>query len=510
MDYETIRTRNGEYSVRVQGKHLHSAYAPVREAVRLREKFRLERNVRVVVVIGEGIPYFSRELAGSFLSLRVIALTFGESPDITERYGTPIERISLDSPTVSDVRRLLRSRLSPVEAMQIQAYLWPVAQECIPDWANTVKKGVLAAVRDGHSELATTASFGKLWIRNAIRRNLVLKERYLANINADTVVALSGGPSVTESLSAIFRYRRGFALLGVSSVAEAASHSGVIPDILVHTDAGFWAKRYHRDLPTVISFRATPPVHPKERPEILFRSGWIGEELALDAQDWPTLGEQPSVAATMLAFADRAVPEGVPFFLSGFDLVSRDLITHARPHPNDRFVHNSSNRLTPEVTIRAERSGMLSDPEPLVWHDGTHAFRTEALKAFQEPLTTLIRSIGKGRPVRHMSNTPIWCVPDDAPGIAQELTVPGKPAVLELQCIRRPSRSERKRHMEATFKRWTDSVVSPDDTASAESLLMHLAPVEMLSALRGDCPPDRAVTTARRTIEDFRRWIQHD
>jgi hypothetical protein len=497
VNHETIRTRNGEYSLRVAGKHLHSAYDPRREATRLADRFQLEAHVRVLTIIGEGIPYFSRELAEKHPSLRVIALTYGDVPDYTEKRSASIERIPLTNPGTSEVRRLLRSRFSPVEATQVQAFLWPAAAECIPHWAEVVQAGVVEALRDGHSELATVASFGHLWIRNAIRRNLLMDTVYTPDIHTDTVVALSGGPSGTDSFSDILRHRREVTVVGVSSVAVAASHSGLSPDLLVHTDAGFWAKRYRYPLPTVASFRSTPPVHAADRREILFRSGWIGEDLAADAEEWIPLPEQPTVAATLLAFVDRVTPGGVPFFLSGFDLASRDLITHARPHPNDLFISRSADRLSPEVTIRALRSGLFSDDSPLRWHDGTPAFRTEALKSFHEPLATLIDTISQGRPVRHMTESPVWPRAWRSRGFHPEK---GE-CTVTLRRLPRPPRQERKRHMLQVLQKWADS---PE-----EQLLLHLAPVELLSAVRGDASSDSAVASGRRAIERFRRWVEH-
>jgi len=518
VKYETIRTPDGEISVRVGGRLLHSSYGPRREAERAFERFVLERRARTVIVIGEGVPYFSRILAKAHPSLRVLALTFGTTT-LRHDEGPLFVRIPLDDPAISEVRRVVRGALSPVEAAQVQAFLWPPAEQCIPKWVETVRTGVIEALRDGHSQLATIASFGQLWIKNALKRTVFLSHRWDPVIHSDTVISVSAGPSATDHLKELLTKKSSIALTAVSSSVSALEAHGFKPDILFHTDAGFWAKRYRRPIPTVVTLSSSVvPVGPftleaPHTPEILVRTGWIGEDLAGDTREWTAVGEYPTVAGTMLAYLDKLAPD-VPVLLAGFDLCSRDLYTHARPHENDSYIDRIASRLRPETTVRAQRSGAVSDPAPLQWPNGSRAFRSDALKTFLEPMETLIDDLGRRKVISHLAPSPVWSTdldrrhgaPRTADGIHTISQAAVKPPVT-FQQSDRPPLAQRKNHGINALKGWWDEL--SERTDRAEMLLLHLAPVETLAAARGERPAEDAVKAARTVVDTCLNWVRH-
>ncbi len=508
VQYETLPTADGNTTIRVAGRFLHSSYRPGIEAERVLDRFVPERSDGVVIVIGEGVPYFSSRLAERYPSMKVIAVTFQH---VQGDFSGRIHRIPIAVPDVLDIRGRIRNALTLLDVSRVQAFLWPPALQCITDWSESVQQGVVQGVQDGQSELYTVASFGMTWLRNALGRAIRLEERLVPGTHAGATLVCAGGPSVAQPLPRDFLKTVEPVVIAASSAADALLHAGVSPDILVHLDAGFWAKRYRRRIPTVVSLRSSGGTGRGPFPEICVRSGWIGDILAIDGSEWPHIGEAPTVTGSTLAYSDSLLPEGSALYLIGIDLCTYDLIIHGRPHPNDRFIDARTNRLRPDTTLRAERSGMVGDIPPLSWPDGTRAFRTPSLAAFLQPVATRIESIRRRRSVYNLSSAPTWResgVPRyDAAG-----TTP-RPAALKrgsvtFTPIERPSLSERRRHTMSVLNDWHDMLETGTPTDSVTSLLLHLAPVETIAASRDRGELRHALAAGKMKLVSMMRWVE--
>jgi len=527
---ETLRSRDGDTTVRVNGKSLHSTVSPRREADRIAARFTPDEGAAILLVLGEGVPCFSAQLKRTHPSLDVIAVTIGDAgatPDRVRRL--PISESAGDDDIRRELRRRLRSWIHPLLAGRVQAVLWPPVEGCAPSWITAVRDGVIAALRDLQSEVATIGSFGRLWITNAIRRSILTDTRGTATIRGPLLIA-AAGTSMSEAVRTVRTSGRPFpAVIAASSAVEPLIAEGVIPDLVFHSDAGFWAQRYRRSVasrtvPTVSPLRAAPGPGSAGRDEgvVLVQTGWFGEALAPDRDEWATGVEAPTVVGEIVDYLMRYVPATRVDF-AGLDLCSRDLRTHAICHANDRYVSRVADRLHPEQTIRALRSGYLTDAAPLRWSDGTAAFRTESLKTFAAHLEGQLNLLGSrhvpGDPAPSPVRPPL-SGSDDAdssagPGVRRS---PGgnvageerpEPPTVTVTRIDRPPREERVRHAGKTLAGWDERLDASDADPERAEILLHLAPIEALRAHIDDGHRTAAVRTAREEISRLRRWLHH-
>jgi hypothetical protein len=526
---ETIRSRDGDTTVRVDGKSLHSTFSPRREADRAAARFTLDEGTGILLVLGEGVPYFSARLKQIYRHLEVIAVTIGDAgatPEEVHRFAVPGE--ARDDEITGSLRRRLRSRIHPLQAGRVQAVLWQSVEACAPSWIAAVRNGVIAALKDLQSEVATIGSFGRLWIANALRRSIFTDTRAAVTIRGPLVIA-AAGPSMTDAIRTIRTSTNPFpAVMAASSAVDPLLAEGITPDLVFHSDAGFWARRYRhparsRGIPTVSLLRAAPGPGSAGRDEgvILLRTGWFGETIAPDRDEWASGAESPTVAGEIVDYLGRYVP-ATRVDLVGLDLCSRDLRTHAIFHANDRYISATADRLRPEHTIRAIRSGYLSDAAPLHWQDGTAAFRTESLETFAAHLEGRLHALGSrhvlGDPLPSPARTPLFG------GHTQDTVVNGvRPAPTEVHsrngngsrrpsvtvtAVERPPRAERIRHALGSLAGWDERIDAPAHDAVRAEILLHFAPVEALRAHIDDRSRATAEEKAREGITRMRRWLQ--
>lgn len=509
VTYEVLPARSGAKTVRLDGRFLHSRYDPVREARRLADRYSPPSSAKTLFVLGEGIPYFSEAIALRNPSCTVIAFTIGsvKEPNLS---APNIVHHAFPDLSPGTIRRLVRSYIRPLSVGRVDAQVWPQAEGVTPEWVTAVHRELLAGLEDVRSQLATSASFGRLWIKNALRRTIGAEWRQEATIAGERIRIVAGGPSIEKGFP--YRLHGGIGLsdsppvIAASSAMSALVHRGISPRLLVHTDAGFWAQRYrsHIDykIPTAISLRASlkPGSPVADDNDILLRHGWFGEELAPDAETWQPVPESPTVSGTMLALISSIAPERTILELHGFDLCSYDLLTHGRPHSNDRFIERSSSRLSPSLTIQAARSGaLLSSGTLLHWRDGTPAYQSASLQAYQEPLQHQVRRIGRTRKIEIPFPSPVW---NNAGIGSSDSGIHSGTGSITLKTIRRPPKKDRIDHAMGVLTRWR-RLLHSSESDTREDVLLHIAPVESLQAIRSDGTWSIAIETADRWISSL-------
>lgn len=504
---ERISSRSGAPTLRVDGVFLHSRYDPRREAHRHLSTLNLTaRAPRAVVVIGEGIPYLSEEIASQFPEMSVFAALLGES---SQDFQVP--QIDLTNLPAGGLRRWLRSHVAPLDAAAIELVPWEAGRRLAPELVAQAERETLEVVQNASAELATIGSFGRRWLANALRSAILVDERWEIPCPGMTATLATSGPSLEQLLPA---GRSGFPgmLTSTSSAWFTLSQFNITPEMVVHTDGGYWATRYLQSAHIYRDHRAPVVAMPAHAavPMSLLRSahrqrfgflstGWLGEALHVDQSEWRRVPDAPTVTATALQLLHGLRPTG-RIYVAGLDLMSRGVVGHARPHPNDRVIATAAHRLRPEISIRAERTlaGTAMREE---WWDGVVGYRSPALEAFLpeiDRILTLHRNSGSIESVPKPAATDretgnAGGVPSSASAASAAsaaLSSPpassASPASSPPRNHQRAPRSERIHHARRVLNTWrTAAAAGPWDNAQRE-ILFHVAPVEVLQTLRGE------------------------
>lgn len=490
IEYHPART--GESTARVDGRYLHSPYDPRREARRFTEALQLDHPRGTTILIGDGTGIVGSVLRTRFPSMRVISIVpvnggAAEAPPEQPVPGRDSILCSTDGSPVPATT--VRNCIHPLHVSGIQTVTWPGAASLLPDWTRAMERVVLDALRDLQAELATIATFGRLWISNALRRTLQEDLRVETAFHGEGLVIAAAGPRLGALASqAERRERHQVPIVAATSALRWLRHHSFTPAVALHSDGGFWARRYLRDtesctIGTAVYLRAAPG---RLKRSILLQTGWVGEELAPDASAWPFLADQPTVGASLIHMAHMMAPRG-HHLLCGLDLCTTGLLSHARPHRNDQYIYRHSFRLNTEEAIRAERAGLggsatrvCDTPE----QSRQPSWQTPTLAAYAEPVSAALAHHRRTGSAWFLQPSPVWTSDPVGPVPHQDLPR-GRFSVRE---IHRPKRSDRYNHASRTVLRWKElmeSLANPHELRRDQmDLLLHLAPVAAIQWVR--------------------------
>lgn len=510
MKRETLDSRSGAPTIRVDGIFLHSRYDPLREASRHAEQLNLTaRTPRAVVVIGEGIPYLSNIIAAQHAGVVVCAAVLGA---VSSEYEHEHEVVQVDATSLNpgDLRRWLRSRLSPLDAAALELVTWEPARRLAPAVIANAEEEVLEVVKNASAEIATIGSFGRRWLSNSIRSAIQVGHRWDIPSSGTTATLATSGPSL-ERLLPTGREAFPGILAATSSAWKSLKAFGIDPEVVVHTDGGYWASRYLKPMfdcyltarPVVAmpAHAAVPGAilrSPDTAPFSFLSTGWLGEQLHADFREWQRVPEAPTVTATALHLLHGLFPEG-QIYLAGLDLISRGLLSHARPHPNDLLFATWAHRLRPELSIRAERI-LGATVTTQTWADDVIGYRSPALEAFLPEINRILATHRTTGSVASLGKTEKEALPQSRSDQQHLMPAQTAPCASPVQ-RKRPSRADRVDHVRRILRTWRGAaVVGPWDENQRE-ILFHLAPVEVLQTLRGELDGEVAAASARTTLD---------
>jgi hypothetical protein len=153
----------------------------------------------------------------------------------------------------------------------------------------------------------------------------------------------------------------------------ALSYYSIVPDIIINSDPGYWA-RFHLMEGLSCSHSNTEPLFlfSSLYGSVPFHSGssfrhhglFIEKDspFAIDNSRVMHLPARGTVAATALDIMLQS--SSGPIFFAGLDFSSRDLQSHVRPHTFDKYYFTWSDRFLPTESIRFFRQP-LPDHDPL-------------------------------------------------------------------------------------------------------------------------------------------------
>ena len=355
---------------------LHSKYDPWREAEKYLRHSAVPADSGIYILIEPGKGYLSHHLHTLNPRAKIIEIHCSNRIEAEE----PLK--SLASATWSpdsdlSLSGFLSTQIDDIEIGSVSVVEWPPAERVFGSIYYHIKNGVRNFLQERRATIHTTGKFGRLWLRNLIRRLAVLPP-LLENpsVQAPIVVAASG-PSLNRALPLLQSFRTRYFLIALPSSITALKHAGIEPDMIVHSDPGYYAM-YHLHASHVAI--ETAPLYStgytrRVRQTVLLSTATPTEDFFFQELDIHPLQLAAHGTVAGLAFQlalkltsfhrDEQPFTGFPLIFTGLDFCFRDIIAHATPHSFGPLLLSQNNRLRPLQQIFYTRSPRSEHNEQL-------------------------------------------------------------------------------------------------------------------------------------------------
>lgn len=366
MDLVFETSRTGAPSCRAGRIRLHSAYDPLKEALRFLEASLPAGPVNTAILLGPGLDYLSEAIAQAHPGCRILRIQY--APGLAGR--ETVQGPPTWYPGQAESLGAFLSRCLDEDGLAgIRVLEWEASATAWPEEAARAKAGLRSALDLLASSAATLKAFGPAWIANACRNFLLLERILRPRPDPSPIVLASAGPSLESALAFLKARRAGFRLLAVSSALAALDAAGLEADLVVASDGGFWS-RYHlyplagktRCLASPLSALPSACLGSTLQVLPLVQEGFPEPELAALLGGGLSLPSHGTVSGTAIHLA-AALGTG-PIIVAGLDLANLDCRAHARPHGFDALLSGSEGRLAPMEGILLGRE-RTSAPERL-------------------------------------------------------------------------------------------------------------------------------------------------
>ena len=365
MIEEIIFSKVGFPVASVDGIPINSIYDPIKEAERFVESKNLGQDFSIILLINPGLCYLVPPLRKLLPRARIIALHCSSYFKNQIEHTANSLTLGIFKPdsqwSYSDeinVNTFLENELDDFEAGTTKLIEWRPATKAYGMIALKLIDSILDYLRSANANAMTSEKFGKRWIRNTIRftHSYIGPKQYLKRSSKPIVVAASG-PSLEDFIQDFHNHtnRDQYVLLALSSAVESLLGWDIIPDIIVATDGGNWAKFHlfeavRRKIPLVVNPVGALPSQYYDLPLFVISDGTCWQQAITQNIISPVLiaPQRGTVAATAIDLALYLTSEEI--FITGLDLGVRNGHSHARPNALDRFYHKSENRIQPSVT----------------------------------------------------------------------------------------------------------------------------------------------------------------
>ncbi len=358
MDHneELFPAKSGFPTVRCNGIFLHSLYDPAKEAEQYLRSLSLPSQLKTVLVLGSSLGYLENCLHSLYPQAKVLSLQFSTFFKGKEVHSLPSSHCFYPDPSIS-VEDFLYERIEETDLLDLQIISWKPAFQAYPQIARTISERVLQVLREMGRSLETSYVFGRRWILNTIRNFLFHSPAYRLQTVHHPICIAASGPSLSLSLPYLRRFRNRFILLSLPSSLMTLWEHGIIPDLVVMTDAGNYAtsllypllrnsnmKKVSFPLAFPLTASFFPP-HKSIEP-ILFSQGSGIERVFLSYLPFSLKYVPPNgtVAGTALELALNITTGPIVFV--GLDLSVEGFLEHARPHPFERLFEVQTSRLS--------------------------------------------------------------------------------------------------------------------------------------------------------------------
>lgn len=345
-----VDTKDGNKTLSIDGKFIHSKYSPLKEA----EKF-ISANLKTdttLVLLGPGLGYTFKVLEETHPNIEIISIPFHKELGDISKELNPTDREQWD--VVSNLEDFLRKVIHIENIKGLQILEWNPCSNIYPQISQKINEAIINRIRRINGNILTTARFGKKWLQNSIK-NFLKIECYVKEFKlSKPIIIVASGKSLNGSIETIKRVRDSVILISLTSSNCALKYYNIVPDITFSTDPGYYSKLHIYNSNNTIAMPLTNSTS-SGSPVLLLNQGNEFEELLISLGNIPNIrvNENGTVAGTALEFALKNSNQ--PIFLFGQDLASTDIESHIKPYTFDNLLRSEESKVSPYYSIMYRR-----------------------------------------------------------------------------------------------------------------------------------------------------------
>ncbi len=361
-----LTSRSGRiYSV-LGNRQLNSAYDPEKEAIRFLDRQMGTKNPSTVILLGPALGYLNREIKKRLPEVKLISVFYSK---LFYRYSGFYDDYYWYPGIGENLSSFFFRTIEETDLSDLMVIEWPPSAAALPEISHKANQTLQGVLEEYNGNLLTTSVFGKKWIKNTFF-NFLFTGSFLApehvsfskhNFSVPILVAASG-VSLLKTLKLIESLKDNLFLIALPSSLRALLSEGLQPDLVITTDAGYYAS-YHlqvlkgkANIPVAMPFSAARGIWRTENPVFLLSQSTFFEETiiktsGLEALRLPANG---TVSGTALEFS-LAISEN-PIILAGLDLCWDDIVSHISPNSFELLLREREYKTAPAYTKMFERA----------------------------------------------------------------------------------------------------------------------------------------------------------
>ncbi|MCG8569303.1 MAG: DUF115 domain-containing protein [Spirochaetes bacterium] len=258
--YPLEKTRNGQYTVKLNQIYLHSRFDPEKEAARYCELLSTDKNeLDIIIVFGAGLGYIHKFLYQQFII---------DNPSQNKPYIIYIEadlKLFFTSLSVIDwseileddhfkffleaEKELIGSFIQSIPTKKMRYFHHRPSYLIHQDYYQEIKNYISYILDRKDMNTATFSRFQRLWTRNFIYNLPIFMQCSPINdlkncaLNSFAVV-VAGGPTLEQSLGYLKKIHKQAIIIAVDTVYKYLVEHDIQPDMVVSIDPQFWNYKY--------------------------------------------------------------------------------------------------------------------------------------------------------------------------------------------------------------------------------------------------------------------------
>lgn len=349
MDF--LDAADGSKTCSANGIRLHSFYSPEKEAERFADGIPCDFNPKYILITEPALsycaPFLRRRFAHSVLCCTRFCADFSQTDNLWDKVFY----------SDSALGEALFSFMGDEGIASCLFASWKPSEKAFPKQSALAWNEIKAAVLKSRNVLCTRKHFAKRWAKNAVRLSLFAKNIYGIKSGTSPVVVCASGPSLFSSLEKIREYRDSFFLIAVSSALSPLVNAGIVPDLCVSTDGGFWAKmhltfaekKFHVPLAVPAEGACPGEAAANEKIVPLFYGDGIGDDILRGCGICGLRSQRNGTVSGTAAMLALSITSGNVFFC-GLDLAPSKSFCHTQPNELEKTDSLCDGRLCTQET----------------------------------------------------------------------------------------------------------------------------------------------------------------